>query len=356
MKRTLLSAALLAGLVSAANAQSSVTLFGIVDATLTRGTGSTASRTQLTRGGLQSNRLGFRGTEDLGGGLSVNFWLEAGFNIDDGTGLATNTNNQTTGAAAAAGGSQGLTFGRRATVSLASATLGELRFGRDYVPHYWNLYYADPFLNAGAGIGLNYQGAANLVGGLTNVRASNIVSYFTPNTLNGFSAQVSAYQGENASNAVNSKDGNGYGLRVGYDKGPLAAGIAYGHTNYRTGDINQWNLFGSYNFGAVRPVFGYNQDKVGAVQGKGWVVGAFIPVGAGEIKFAYSRYETNAAGHPTVSKPAIGYVYYMSKRTALYATLAQVSNKGGSSMALNGAVTAPNTTSRGFDLGIRHSF
>src|SRR3954463_10735371 len=103
-----------------ASAQSSVTLFGVVDATLAYGSAGGpggASRFQLTNSGYNSSRLGFRGTEDLGGGLSANFWLEAGFNSDNGAGSATNINNQASGSAAAVAGTQGLTFNRRATVS-----------------------------------------------------------------------------------------------------------------------------------------------------------------------------------------------------------------------------------------------
>lgn len=70
------------GLAGAACAQSSVTLFGIVDATLARGSGSIANRTQLTSGGHTTSRIGFRGVEDLGGGLSAIFWLEAGLAAD----------------------------------------------------------------------------------------------------------------------------------------------------------------------------------------------------------------------------------------------------------------------------------
>ena len=99
------------------------------------GHGDVADKTQLTNSGYNSSRLGFRGTEDLGGGMSASFWLEAGVNNDDGTGAATSTNNQAIAAPApAVAGTQGLTFNRRSTVSLAGGW-GELRLGRDYTPH-----------------------------------------------------------------------------------------------------------------------------------------------------------------------------------------------------------------------------
>jgi len=151
----------LLGAAAAASAQSSVTLFGVVDATLAFGRGSVAHRTQMLRGGYNSNRLGFRGVEDLGGGLSAQFWLETGFNVDDGSGQATNTNNQASSSAPAPSG--GLTFNRRSTVSIAVA----------------------------------------------NTRASNQISYFTPNTLGGFFVHAAHYLGENASGAATSKKRQG---------------------------------------------------------------------------------------------------------------------------------------------------
>ena len=110
MKKSLIALAVLAA-SGAAMAQSSVTLFGVVDATYAYGSGSVSNKSQLTNSGYNSSRLGFRGVEDLGGGMSASFWLEAGLNNDNGTGGVTNTNNQ---AATSTGG--GLTFNRRSTV------------------------------------------------------------------------------------------------------------------------------------------------------------------------------------------------------------------------------------------------
>src|SRR5947209_7985472 len=147
MKKSLIAiAALAATAAGPVLAQSSVTLFGIVDTNLAHGSGTASSKTQLTNSGYNSSRLGFRGVEDLGGGMSASFWLEAGLNTDNGTGAGTNTNNQTTGAAPAAAGGQGMTFNRRATVSL-TGNWGELRLGRDYTPQYWTLGLFDPFGN-----------------------------------------------------------------------------------------------------------------------------------------------------------------------------------------------------------------
>ncbi len=98
----------------AAQAQSSVTIFGVVDTGFTRDGGSVASVSGLSNGSNASSRLGFRGTEDLGGGLKAGFWLEAGVNTDSGSG-STNSSLDNVAASTAAGSLQ---FGRRATVSL----------------------------------------------------------------------------------------------------------------------------------------------------------------------------------------------------------------------------------------------
>jgi predicted porin len=86
------------------SAQSSVTLFGVVDTDLAIGRGSVADRTQLSNSGNATSRIGFRGVEDLGGGMSASFWLEAGLSTDDGQGNATNSNNQPSGTGAGVAG------------------------------------------------------------------------------------------------------------------------------------------------------------------------------------------------------------------------------------------------------------
>jgi predicted porin len=146
--------------------------------------------TQLSSGSLSTSRIGFRGTEDLGGGLAASFWLESHLFADDGrAGSGQTAGNQVFSAAGA-----GLNFARRSTVSL-SGPLGELRLGRDLSPSYWNLLLFDPFTTIGSG------GSIMAVGALTNLganaavyglgpagsgttgplaRTSNTISYFSP--------------------------------------------------------------------------------------------------------------------------------------------------------------------------------
>jgi len=354
MKKSLVALAALA-VVGAASAQSSVTLFGVVDATYAYGSGSVSNKSQLTNSGYNSSRLGFRGVEDLGGGLSASFWLEAGLANDDGRGAATNTNNQATGGAVAGiGGGQGLTFNRRSTVSL-NGGFGEVRLGRDYTPQFWNLTVFDPFGTNGVG---TTQTLNSSLGGPTTVRASNAIGYFLPGNLGGFYGQAQYYLGENASNAANKKDGNGLAARVGYANGPINVALAASQTKFLTGNIKAWNLGGQYDLGVAKIMAHYNQDKIsGGADGKGFLIGGLVPVGAGEIRLAYSTYKIDTAGaDPRSNKLALGYVHNLSKRTALYATYAHVNNKNGAAQSLNGSVTGANDNSNGYDFGIKHSF
>lgn len=353
MKKSLIALAVLAT-AGVASAQSSVTLFGIVDATLAVGNGSgvgSSDKTQITNSGYNSSRLGFRGTEDLGGGMSASFWLEATVNNDNGTGGATNTNNQATGGSAG----NGMTFNRRSTVSLAGGW-GEVRLGRDYSPQFWNLTVFDPFGTNGVG---TTQTLNSSRGGPVTVRASNSMGYFLPK-LGGFYGQVQYYLGENnQTGAATEDDGKGAGLRFGYAAGPFNVALAFSSTNYATGDIKTTNLGGQYDFGVAKVMAHYNRDRVSApasVTQTGYLIGGLIPMGAGEIRLAYSRSKSDAAVSARTNKYAIGYVHNLSKRTALYTTFARVSNSGGAAQALNGAVTAANDKSTGYDFGIRHSF
>jgi predicted porin len=361
MKKSLIALAALASFAGLASAQSSVTLFGIVDATLAFGMGDGGDKVQLTNSGYNSSRLGFRGTEDLGGGMSASFWLEAGLANDNGEGAATNTNNQASGTGAAVNGRQGLTFNRRSTVSLAGGW-GEMRLGRDYTPQFWNLTVFDPFGTNGVGT------TAVLLnpGGLTDpisTRASNSIGYFLPGNLGGFYGQIQYYMGENTDNTPAKDDGTGLGVRGGFASGPFNVALAYSKTNFLLGDVETWNVGGQWDFGVAKLMGNYVSNKLDgsvvgtSIDGKGYTIGGLIPVGAGEIRLAYSAYEAELAlSTPEIQKIAVGYVHNLSKRTAVYATYAYLENDGGAGIALNGAVGVPNQSSSGFDFGIRHSF
>jgi len=360
MKKSMLALAALTAFAGAASAQSSVTIWGIVDATYAIGNGSLTDKTQVTNSGYNSSRLGFRGVEDMGGGSKAGFWLEAGVNNDNGSMGTTSTNNQSTGSS----GGGGMTFNRRSTVSWGG-TWGELRLGRDYTPHFWNHTVYDPFGTNGVGTS-QIQNSA--LGGTTQVRASNSIAYiygqgFNGNSLgpgNGFHAFVQMYRGENNTGAATSNDGNGFSFRLGYDAGPLSVAFANANTKFAAGKVTTSNVGASYNLGVAKISAEWDQDKVaGGKKGTGTLLGANIPMGTDEIRVAMSNYKTQTAAGVTdgkANKLALGYVTNLSKRTALYATYARVSNSGISAQALNGATTAAGGSSTGMDFGVRHAF
>ncbi|MBK6470351.1 MAG: porin [Betaproteobacteria bacterium] len=207
-----------------ATAQSSVTVFGVVDLAA-RSVKNDTNQKQLAASGLSSSRLGFRGVEDLGGGLKAGFWLEGALTADDGN-------------------ASGFNFQRRSTVSLMGG-FGEIRLGRDKVPTQLNWDAFDPFDNTGMGANTRLSVASGLVptGGSYNVfsRANNMISYITP-SLGGVFGQASVAAGEGAL-------GNKHmGLRAGYSGGALLAAVGYGNTEV-TGaiDAKETNFGVSYD-------------------------------------------------------------------------------------------------------------
>ena len=386
MKKTLTAFAALA-VCGLACAQSSVTLFGVVDAGLTyqsttsrdttTGASVKQSKTSLGNSGYNSSRIGFRGTEDLGGGLAASFWLEAPITNDDGaTGIST--------------------FARRSTVSL-SGGFGELRLGRDYTPTFWNDTVFDPFGTNGSGTNVISTVSGNTTLNNANyVRASNSIGYFLPPNLGGFYGQFQYALHENASTdatsttaASSSSAGRYVGGRFGYANGPLDVALGVGRstvvdTTALQRSVQTINLGASYDFGPVK-LFGElsnvkNKFDYAAVADthdsyNGYLIGATVPVGAGLIRVAYSqvRYNEGAAGitgeDPLARKFAIGYVHNLSKRTALYATVARVNNRNDANYT--GSLVSASTTgygstgtgytglprsSTGYDFGIRHAF
>ncbi len=388
MKKSLTALAALAALTGSglAAAQSSVTLFGVVDAGVTyqsatardalTGASVKTSKTSLSNSGYNSSRIGFRGTEDLGGGLAASFWLEAPITNDDGaTGIST--------------------FARRSTVSL-SGNFGEVRLGRDYTATFWNDTVFDPFGTNGSGTNVisTVSGSAAL-NNPNYVRASNSVGYFLPPNLGGFYGQVQYSLHENTTTdatsttaATSSTAGRYVGGRFGYANGPLDVALAVGQnvaadTATLERKVQTINLGASYDFGTVK-LFGELsnvKNKFDTALGNshdtynGYLIGASVPVGAGLIRASYSvvRYNEGAAGvtgeDPRAQKLAIGYVHNLSKRTALYATVARVNNRNDANYT--GSLVSDSTTgygsagvgfagvprsSTGYDFGIRHAF
>jgi len=346
MKKSLVALAVLAA-SGAAMAQSSVTLFGVADAAYSSGSGSVSNKTQLANSGYNSSRLGFRGVEDLGGGMRAEFWLEAGVANDSGQGSATNSNNQAvTGLASA--GTQGLTFNRKSTVGLVGS-MGEIRLGRDYSPQFYPDAQYDPFGTNGVASSLIAYG-----GGAAAVRASNMIAYHSP-SLGGLTVMLGSYFGENNTGAAAGKAGDGNGIHVRYAQGPLALGIASSTTKTAAAtEVKTSTMGGSYNMGVATLMVNSNTvSNTGAVDIKGMLIGAHVPMAGGTFRISSASLKQAAA---ETKRMSVGFVQPLSKRTDLYATYARNNNSGGANRALNGAVTAANASSTGYDLGVKHTF
>lgn len=347
------------GVATMAFGQSAVTLFGVVDVSVQRlRADGVGSATRVASGSNATSRIGFRGQEDLGGGMGAGFWLEGTLNADNGQGAATNANNQTGGVGPAVAGTQGLTFDRRSTVSVMG-NWGEVRLGRDYVPSYWNVTRSDPFSATGLGTirSLVGTGAVNAV---TFVRASNSVAYHLPSNLGGFYGQVNYALGENASDAANRKDGTYVGARLGFATGPIDAAIATGNTEYLAGDFGNSNFYGSFNFKVAKVSALWNESRVKSavpLKQRDYQVGLVVPVGVGELKASLARSRiTSSATGAGAKLLALGYVHNLSKRSAAYVHYARVSNRGGARFTNGPGAPTPGGDTSGYEVGLRHNF
>ena len=360
-------------------AQSSVTLQGVVDVNVQHfDAGGVGKATMVGNGGLSTSRLIFRGTEDLGGGLRAGFWLEGSINPDTGEGRNTNLNNQPSGGVAGTAGTVGFKFDRVSYVSLAS-DLGELRLGHDFIPTHWSSIYFDPFNANGVARAGNLTFAGVSTAPLTSaITASNSVSYWLPpKLLGGVYGMAMVATGENNSDAANSHDGNLAGFRLGYAAGPFDVAVAMTRTkNVSTATLGEYthaNIGGSWNAGFAKFFALYNTVKVklvaGDVRKNTAEIGAHIPVGpAGRIRLSYAMLDdrssaslANANGSLRSDNDArqigLGYVHDLSRRTAVYTSYARLTNKGQATYVVSGG-RAPlaGQKSTGIEFGVRHLF
>jgi predicted porin len=407
MKKSLIALAALSAFATAAQAQSSVTVYGILDvgygeSKLTNsGNSNTAlnttrksSTTGNGDGGLATSRLGFRGVEDLGGGNSAKFMLEYDL-TDVGTGA------NTLGA-------------RESWVALESKTLGELKLGRQATAIHgivagFSTGYANNTVGAvySAGMGISTTAVPN-EGTIRphQVYVSRAIGYTSPN-MNGVVASVQYGENETNESAITNPDQKpkatemgaslrytagkldvGYGYQeikskakhaaagaaasgvntffgFGYDLGTSGMGAEY------SGELKQevHALGASYNFGAVQPFVMYS-ERTGSSSNatasgnlfkqKATEIGARVPVGSKVVAFA-SMYDgdvkynaTNAAlgslgAKDEISGYQLGATYSLSKRTALYAITGKQESKGTGTDTSKSKVT-------GTSAGVRHSF
>ncbi|MEQ4619094.1 MAG: porin [Corticimicrobacter sp.] len=361
MKKTLLAAALTVGFAGVANAETSVTLYGLIDTgfgyTQFKNKSAEADQANKTRrvglyDGVQSgNRWGLRGSEDLGDGLRAVFQLESGFNLTDGESQQ-----------------GGKLFGRNATIGLANDSWGSLTFGRQ--TNVSSRFIADsgiasPFGDsfANAAIGQTFTSAAT-------VRADDTVVYVSP-SFSGFTfaagysfgvkGQDWKVSGGDTFNAdgdlVNNTDASLKLLTTGllYSNGPLGLAATYEQLSGDTLDekVKAWNLAASYDFEVVKLHAAYGQERNGTMsnsntaqledinaiqfreawgdsvyKANNWAFGVSAPLGGGKLMAGWAQSKAKGelrdlidevADAKTQNNYAIGYTYDLSKRTNVYA-------------------------------------
>lgn len=360
MKKTVLALATLAALSGTAFAQSSVTIYGVVDASLENVKG-TDSVTRVSSDAFNSSRLGFRGVEDLGGGLKAKFTLESAIAVDQGTGNF---------------------WSRAAWVGLEGG-FGELRVGRQDsliggLAGNTNILGAQPYddlaiANTFSGSSAEYR------------RVNNGITYFLPKFVDGLSLAAQYSTAAKAEEIADQDTGKTWGASAQYLAGPFGIGAAYINSEFNAaGDKDTgWLAFASYDFGPAKLTGYYEQDDREAFENlanydKRKVYGVKVGVPFGDA-FNLSVGVSKVDGAQFVQDReativAVKGVYNLSKRTALYALFTNVANDSNVDTAggLNVAGVAARTTAtsntsgqglvgqdstgRAFAIGVRHSF
>ena len=369
------SAIALALVAPAAFAQSSVTIYGIVDLNGQYLSGY-AKQVLVTSGGQSGSRIGFKGTEDLGSGLFFDFVLEGGLNIDTGS--------------SAQGGAL---FGRQAFGALRSP-YGNLSAGRQYSSIYTQTGDFSEFSNVSIGattavIG-GFAGGYEPIRGSANAtatstptgselngspaRVNNSVRYTTP-TFEGFKASVLYGAGEVTGGTSGTRlvdysaRYTNYGLDayVSYvtDKAANAATTANAVTN-----VGIITASAAYTFGAFKVEGGYLQldDKRPAdMDGKGFWVGGDYKFGQNTVRAQWveNNPDKNNVALGKTNAYGVGYQFDFSKRTDLYTSFTHFANDKSPNGAFVGRIggaipagltTASDRTVNEFVLGLRHSF
>lgn len=329
---------MLVGCSSVANAQSNLTLYGIVDEFVQyvdTGHGYTAA---MGSSGQWASRFGIKGTEDIGGGNAVNFVLENGF-------------LPTTGAFASAGS----LFNRQAWVGLSGAW-GQVRMGRQNSPLFIDEGRMDAF------------GAVTQASGLDNIttygiRTSNTVSYISP-SFNGLKGGV--YVGLGDAGGLRGT-GASYQFDVTYDHGPFAAfvaGQALRNTNAAPTDrtilsgvsyaIGKFTVYGAYTW-AKWDELALDANTYGLSVGYDIDPSNYVAVG-------YAQLTDRTSAGDGARQAGVLYTHSVSRRTSFYATASFLQNRSQASYTLAGAANAglplayPGADARGIQIGVVHRF
>ena len=357
---------------------SNVQLYGVIDEGVTHFTGiapagaqagntETTSSTGLSSGVDYGSRIGLKGDENLGGGLSAFFDVETGFCA---AGTSQDYGGQTY---CTAGG-----FMQRQSYVGLKGDFGVLQGGREYTPNFNDEANVDPF-----GAGMTGQvNNLSLVGQLGMYRSSQTLTYVTPD-ISGFSG-TAAYVFSAGSGTVPGSSPatanvpRAFTVAGEYQTGPVLFGATYTRlTNstlsaagFNDGNIDLWDLHGAYDFGVMKISGIYEDAKADYNSGsdKFWMLGVTVPVGSGAILASYSDAKNSSTWAPgavaanggQAKQYAIGYTYNLSKQTLLYSSCSHISNSNGSAVAVGDSTDyfpgVANRSSTGLALGIVHKF
>ena len=331
MKKLHCVLALAAAVSGLAHAQSSLTVYGIVDVGVEREYGHLGPTVTRLDSGVQSgSRLGFKGSEDLGTGMKALFVLETGLQV-------------TTGGFAQGG----LPFARQSYVGL-SGNFGTLTLGRQIQSQFVALDAVDPFSTGLAG------NATNLFLYPLGNRNNNTVMYASPD-INGFSGEVQYGFGGVAGNLVANRQVGG---ALGFLRGPIQVKLSYekdtNQLNFNSTKYTQ--LVGGYDFGVAQLGLAYRKDKddIG-LDANNTLVGVTVPFGASTVMASYIRRKDRTSLGHDANQIGIGYTYALSKRTNLYSSYARINENVGTDFKVGNA-TGGGSNDRAFNVGIRHRF
>ena len=345
MKKSLIALAVLAA-SGATFAQSTVTIYGLLDANINSTKDGGVTNTRIDSGGIQTSRFGLRGSEDLGGGLKANFKLESGIRID--TGASPAYTNPYTGASSTS------VFNRQSWVGV-SGGFGEIQLGKMWTP------YDDLQGLGAAAFNANIFAPAAYVWQSNNYndRPGNSIYYATPN-FGGFSGAVMYSLGENKTTTTSA--GNITSFRIGYEGGPVAVGLGY-QTEKTSGAATTTAKFtqlnGSYDLGVAKLLAAYGnvKDAGGVPKTNEYQIGVDFPVSSAltlSVGYATSKSTGLKALTPNGSTETkgnglgLGALYALSKRTNLYAGL--------NNSKITGQNAAGDNKINVYALGVRHTF
>lgn len=304
-------AAALCAASASVSAQTAPTIYGLLDMSAGRfQSPGTTSVSRAESGRMSLSYLGFRGSDDLGGGLRARFGLETYIRVDEG----------------AAGRSAADSFwGRTAYVGLQGA-FGTSLLGRLPTPLWLSTRLFNPFGDSvGFSPSIRQYFGATILG---DTRWNNSAGFSSPEVDNGLSYNVQFNASEGGAGAT----GKNVGANLLYTTGPLSATLAWQRVrNAATPLPAGFEHQDTYQFGAsyeLRAVRLYGQagsvrtSAAAGVKTTLYQLGAVAPIGLGFVMAAYGRAKAESAANPVIRKTfSLGYDYYLSKSTDLYAVL-----------------------------------